>query len=129
MRLSVKDALLVGPNLHTAGALTEQLRRWGFRCQFASNVRAASAVLRLHPVDLVLSDTHLSDGTGFGLVVALAGLPVTVFLCLPVEDTWFWLPAINGGKECLGAPALRPLQFASTLEEMAGRSVPMPWLN
>jgi hypothetical protein len=68
---------------------------------------------------LVLSNTHLSDGTGFGLLVALDGVPVTVFLCLPVEDGCFWLPAIDGGKDCLGSPALRPSEFASALEEMA----------
>jgi hypothetical protein len=82
-------------------------------------MRAASDLLSSHPVDLVLSNTHLSDGTGFGLLAALAGLPVTAFLCLPVEDSCFWLPAIDGGKDCLGLPALRPSEFASALEEMA----------
>jgi hypothetical protein len=71
-------------------------------------------------IDVVLSNTHLSDGTGFGLLGALAGLPVTAFLCLPVENSCFWLPAIDAGKECLGLPALRPPEFANALEEMAG---------
>jgi hypothetical protein len=74
--------------------------------------------LSSQPVDLVLIDAHLSDGTGFGLLIALAGLPVSAFLCLPVENSCFWLPAVDGGKECLGLPALRPSEFSSTLEEM-----------
>ena len=57
-------------------------------------------------------------GLCFGLLVNLAGLPVTAFLCLPVENGCFWLPAIDDGKECLGLPALRPSEFAKTLEEM-----------
>jgi hypothetical protein len=92
-------------------------------------MRAASDLLSSHPVDLVLSNTHLSDGTGFGLLAALAGLPVTVFLCLPVEDSCFWLPAIDGGKDCLGLPALRPSEFASALEEMARRFAAAPSVN
>lgn len=43
---------------------------------------------------LVLSNTHLSDGTGFGLLVALASLPIPAFFCLSVENSCFWLPAM-----------------------------------
>jgi len=78
----------------------------------------ANDFLSSRPVDLVLSNTHLSDGTGFGLLAALGGLPVTAFLCLPVENSCFWLPAINGGKECLGLPAPRPSEFSRAIEEM-----------
>ncbi|MFZ0213834.1 MAG: hypothetical protein WBE20_00670 [Candidatus Acidiferrales bacterium] len=113
------DVLFVGSGYHDSEALTDRLRRCGFRCHFASNMRVASALLSAQPVDLVLSNTHLSDGTGFGLLMALAGLPVTAFLCLPVEDSCFWLPAIDSGRECLGLPALRPSEFARALEEMA----------
>jgi hypothetical protein len=67
----------------------------------------------------VLSNTYLPDGTGVGLLPALAHLPVTAFLCLPVENSCLWLPAIEGGKACLGAPALRPLEFRRALEELA----------
>jgi hypothetical protein len=118
MTLSGRDVLLVGQSFHGAQALTDRLHRWGFRCHLASNMREASDLLSSHPVDLVLSNTHLSDGTGFGLLVALAGLPITAFLCLPVENSCFWLPAIDGGKECLGLPALGPSEFAGALDEM-----------
>lgn len=118
MTLSGRDVLLVGQNLHGAMLLTDRLHRWGLRCHFANNVRTANDFLSSRPVDLMLSNTHLSDGTGFGLLAALAGLPVTAFLCLPVENSCFWLPAINGGKECLGLPALRPSEFSRALEEM-----------
>ena len=127
--LSGKDVLLVGQNWHSARALSERLYRWGFRCYLASDMRAAMDLLSARPVDLVLSNTHLPDGTGFGLLEALAGLPVTVFLCLPVEDSCFWLPAIDGGKDCLGLPALRPAEFASALEEMVRRLAAEPSAN
>jgi hypothetical protein len=85
--------------------------------------------LNSDPVDLVLSEAHLSDGSGFGLLVALAGLPITAFVCLPVENSCFWLPAIDDGKECLGLPALRPSEFASALEEMVQCLAGVPSIN
>jgi hypothetical protein len=125
MTISGRDVLLIGPYLRGAQALTDRLDRWAFRCHFAGNIREASDLLRSQPVNLVLSNTHLPDGTVFGLMVVLTGLPVTAFLCLPVENGCFWLPAIDDGKECLGLPALRPSEFARTLEEMT-RSLGAP---
>jgi hypothetical protein len=130
MTLAGTDVLLVGQNLHGAQTLTERLHRWGFNCHRANNMRAALDLLGSRPFDLVLSNIHLRDGTGFGFLVALAGLPVTVFLCLPVENSCFWLPAIDGGKECLGLlPALRPSEFASTLVEMVRCVAAVPQAN
>ena len=116
MALSGRDVLLVGRAFHGAQVLTDRLHRWEFRCHCASNMRAASDLLSSHPVALVLSSTNLSDGTGFGLLMASAGLPIKAFLCLPVENSCYWLPAIDGGKACLGLPALRPSEFANVLE-------------
>jgi|SRR5579862_233363 len=120
MTLAGRNVLLVGKNLQSAHALTEWLHRRKFRCQFAANVRAASEFLAMHPVDLVLSNTHLPDGTGYRLLMNLGRYPVSAFLCFPVENGCYWLPAIDGGNKCLGMPALRPLEFARALEEMIG---------
>ncbi len=76
MTLSGWNVLLVGQNIRCSQSLTDRLHRWKFRCHFADNMRAASDLLSSHPVDLVLSDTYLSDGSGFGLLAALVGLPV-----------------------------------------------------
>jgi hypothetical protein len=108
MKLSGKHVLLVGQSFRSADALTDRLRRWGFRCRVASSVRSACDLIRSGPVDLLLSEMQLPDGTGFGLLGTLDGFRVTAFLCLPLEDSCFWLPAIDAGKRCLGLPALRP---------------------
>jgi len=121
MTLSGKDVLLVGQSFQTPNRLTHRLRRWGFRCYFAGNLRAARQLLNSMRVDVVLSDMHLSDGTGVALLGILAGLAVTAFLCLPVEASCFWLPAIEAGKKCLGMPALRPSELANTLEGTSHR--------
>src|SRR5580704_3154963 len=120
MTLSGSNVLLVGQNFHGARTLTDKLHRWKFQNHFAGNMRAVSDLLGSHRVDLVLSHAYLSDGTGLGLLASLAHLPViTAFLCLPVENSCLWLPAIDGGKKCLGLPALRPSEFAGALEGMA----------
>jgi CheY-like chemotaxis protein len=121
MTLAGRNVLLVGQNFQSAQTLTGWLHRWKFRCHFVTNVRAANEFLAAHTVDLVLSNTHLSDGTGYQLLMNLARLPFSAFLCLPVENSCIWLPAINDGKRCLGLPALRPSEFARALQEMALR--------
>ena len=123
MTLSGRKVLVVGQNLCSASAFTETLHRWGFQCHFARTMQSATDLLSSQSVDLVLCNTYLADGTGLGLMRALAHLPVTAFLCLPVENGCFWIPAIDGGRACLGLPALRPWEFGRTLAEMA-RSLP-----
>jgi hypothetical protein len=123
MTLCGRNVLLVGQNFRAASALADRLNEWNFRCHFANTMRAASQLLDSQPVDLVLSDTYLSDGTGFSLLMVLARFPVTAFLCLQVENGCLWLPALDGGKRCLGLPALRPSEFVRTLKEM-GRCLP-----
>lgn len=126
MKILGMDALLVGLASSGTEALPDRLRRWGFRCYRATNVRAAREVLELIGADIVLTARQLSDGTGVGLATSLAGLPVTVFVCVPLEDSCLWLPAIDCGRVCLGLPALRPSEFAGSLEEMAGHLHPEP---
>ncbi len=121
MTITGVDALVVGPGYHDFLALTERMRHWGFRCHFAATVRTAQELVYKSPVNLILSNTRLPDGTGFALVAGLSGFPVTAFLCLPVGNSCVWLPAIDDGRNCLGSPALFPLEFATTLEEMARR--------
>lgn len=121
--------LLVGLGSSGAQLLSDRLRGWGFRCYLATDLRAAREVFELIRVHIVLTNTRLPDGTGVGLAASLAGLPMTVFVCVPIEDSCLWLPAIDCGRVCLGLPALRPAEFASSLEEMAGLLHPEPQVS
>ena len=119
MTLFGRNVLLVGHSFLSSRKLTDRLHAWKFQSHFARSLEAASELLSSQPVDLVLSNTYLPDGTGFSLLATVANRRVTAFLCLPVENSCLWLPALDGGKKCLGMPALRPREFARTLEEMA----------
>jgi len=97
------DVLFVGSGFHDSQSLTNRMRKWGFRCHFANSLRTARELVHSIRVDLVLSRIGLPDGTGFGLVSGLSGLPVTAFLCLPGKDSCYWLPVMDSGKDCLAA--------------------------
>ena len=129
MTIQGGDVLLVGPGYHNFLALADRMRQWGFRCHFAATVRTAQELVSTTRVDLILSNVHLPDGTGYTLLASLSGFPVTAFLCLPVEESCFWLPAIDDGIDCLGLPALRPSEFVNQLEEMARSLTSEPRLN
>jgi CheY-like chemotaxis protein len=119
MTLTARNTLLVGLNFQNALTLSRRLHRWRFHCHVATNVRAAREFIALHPVDLVLSSIQLPDGSGYRLLMNLERIPISAFICVPVENSCLWLPAIDHGKKCFGLPALRPSEFAKALEEMA----------
>jgi hypothetical protein len=121
MTISGRNVLVVGQGFLNAEAWTDLLTKWRFRCHFAGNLRSARELLDSVRIDLVLSNINLPDGTGFALLAELPGFPVSAFLCLPVENSCFWLPAIDDGSVCLGLPALRPAEFAQELQRMAAR--------
>lgn len=121
-----RDVLLVGECFHNAKAWTDLLGGWGFRCHFAGTVQVARELFGSVRIDMVLTNTNLPDGTGFGLVVGLSGRPVTALICLPVENSCFWVPAVDVGRVCLGLPSLRPDEFARALKDIARRLPPEP---
>ena len=118
MTLSGRDVLLIGPYLHRCTGPVGPTARVGTSMPFCRHYASGFRSITFHPVILCSVMRICPTGLCFGLLVNLAGLPVTAFLCLPVENGCFWLPAIDDGKECLGLPALRPSEFAKTLEEM-----------
>jgi hypothetical protein len=122
MTNSVINVLLVGTDFHArARDFIERLRRRGFRCHFADTRRAAFEFLKSHDADVVLSQMRLSDGSGFGMVAALTGLPVSAFLCLPIGDSCFWLPAMDQGRNCWGPEKLTPADLLRALETLGCR--------
>jgi DNA-binding response OmpR family regulator len=102
------ELLLVGDGSHVdARVLIHRLRQRGFQCHCVGTRRAAFHFLNSRVVDVVLSQMRLPDGSGFGLVAALTGLPAKAFFCLPIGDSCFWLPALEGGRDCWGPERLR----------------------
>jgi hypothetical protein len=113
------NALLVGQRFFDDQTLAIQLRCWGFRCDFASNVTDARRRLKSNQHDLVLSLALLPDGIGIGLTKGSGTRPVTAFICLELDDIYIWMPASDSGRKCMGKAALSTSEFTRMLEELS----------
>jgi len=93
-----------------------RLERLGCECHFAESHREVSALLSHTKLDIVLSlytQERLSQ-----MMALLAGLRVSMFYMLPVEEGCWWLPVLRNGENCLGAPAIRTSEFTYVLVEI-----------
>jgi hypothetical protein len=117
------NALLVGQRFFDDQTLAIQLRRWGFRCDFVSNVRDARRILKWNQHDLVLSLASLPDGIGFGLTKGSEARSVIAFICFELDDICIWMPGSDNGRECLGKAALSTDEFTRIVEGQSKRLV------
>ena len=118
MSFKPPQVLLVGHGPAGAGCLLERLHHWGCECRFASNIEEARALLGAHAFDLVLSEFHLEDGTAYPLIALAQVARTTLFFSQAVEDSCWWLPAVEQGRACLGRGAFRPNEFSRVLDEL-----------
>lgn len=96
--------------------LLDFLNKRGCRCAFAESRREARALLKAEPFELVLDASSLLGDEP--LSGEIAGSNCTMFRCCRVENSTLWLPVLRGGEKCFGSPALRPREFAQTLERL-----------
>ena len=60
--------LLVEDHQDTRQVLTRLLTHWGFEVTAAENLKNGLAYLDGEPIDIILSDIGLPDGTGYALI-------------------------------------------------------------
>jgi len=112
--------LLVGATARSSLQLLLWLYKRGCRCHFATTYQDACSLISRTQFDLVLSQYHLADRTAFPLLDQLAGSPATLFLSAHVEDGCLWLPMLERGQRCVGAPLLRSDDFNEALAKVLG---------
>jgi hypothetical protein len=110
--------LLVGEGLNQHSQLGQSLACWGAESHYASSCGQACAVLKEQSFDLVISRLKLRDGSASRMIPLLEGSPATLFCSQPVAIGCWWLPVIERGKLCWGAPALRAKEFGKLLHRM-----------
>ncbi len=115
--------LLVGETPGNSLELLLWLYKRGCRCHFATSFYDACRLISRTEFDLVLSQYQLPDRTAFSLSDWLVGSRATLFLSTEVESGCLWLPILECGKRCIGAPVLRPSDFAEALEKVLGAAV------
>jgi hypothetical protein len=118
--------LLVGEDLNQHSQLAQRLASWGAERQYASSCSQACALLKEQAFDLVISLLTLTDGSASQMIPLLEGSPATLFCAQPVAIGCWWLPVIERGKLCWGAPGLRAKEFGELLYRMVSRCLPTP---
>jgi CheY-like chemotaxis protein len=111
--------LLVGEVPKSSLELLVWLYERGCRCHFATSYRDACSLISRAQFDLVLSQYQLPDRKAFSLLDRLIGSPATLFLSTVVESGCLWLPMLERGKRCVGAPMLSNA-FNEALAKMLG---------
>jgi len=114
----VPRALLIAEGLQTPSCLARRLEGQGCWCSFARSYREAYSSIGNQDFDLVLSPLKLRGATLFPLVDLLEGSRITLFYSQPVEQGYWWLPALRSGQKCFGSAAFRPSEFVSVLDEV-----------
>jgi hypothetical protein len=112
--------LLVGEVPRSSLELLVWFYKRGCRCHFATSYRDACSLISRTQFDLVLSQYRLPDRTAFSLLDWLIGSPATLFLSTVVESGCLWLPMLERGKRCVGAPLLRSNAFNEALARILG---------
>ncbi len=114
MSTKLVRVLLVGESAKGSSSLQDRLEKRGCECHASESCLEAILLSAGHAFDLILC-TGQMEGIN-ALMASLLGSPTTLFRCQPVEDSCWWLPAVWRGEKCLGAPALRPAEFARALD-------------
>jgi hypothetical protein len=108
--------LLLGESEEGWSSLAWHLEHQGCDCWLAKSVEDALTILDRQEFQLVLSAKPLFLGNE--IVERLEESNCSVFYRYPVGHGCWWLPAMDHGKECLGATALRPREFVSALNQI-----------
>jgi len=125
MKAPGRKILLVGQQDAELSFLAEYLRQRDCQCFAATSCKEVAELLTVAPpapdFALVLSQTILPDGNCDKMLALLAGTNATLFFFHPVFDSCWWIPALDCGRPCWGAPALRPREFSALLDEFLGQ--------
>jgi hypothetical protein len=110
--------LILGESEKGSSYLAWHLEHHGCQCWFARSTEEALALFGRYKFQLVLSTKPLRLANT--MVARLEESSCSVFYCQPVEDDCWWLPLMDHGRKCMGAPALRPSEFVSVLDQLVG---------
>jgi|SRR5579859_149800 len=111
--------LMVGTSAKGASFLLQCLEKRGCECHMAISSAEAALLFSKRGFDLVLCTGWMRGMNG--LIATLIGSRASLFCSHPVEDSCLWLPVVRDGEKCLGAPALRPGEFARAVYGILGQ--------
>ena len=106
--------LLLGESAKGSNCLLWYLQQRGCDCWCATSAEQGVALFRKYKFHLILGTSPIQQATR---MISLMGRSTcSVFYAHSVEHGCWWLPLMDAGQECLGAPAFRPREFVGVLE-------------
>ena len=116
MNEKVVKVLVVGESPVEFSLISLHLEKRGGQCRFASSNAEAARLFSEQPFDLVLCSDRIAGI--HALISSLTGSSASLFCSDTGKASCWWVPAVLHGERCLGAPALRPSEFAKVLDQM-----------
>ncbi len=110
--------LVVDEKLQEPCAYRRILERNDCQCLFASSQKEVAAMSDLRTVDIVLSSLNIPGRSIHWLIALLSGTRASAFCSLRLEESYWWVPVLQLGKECLGTPAFPPSGFAAVFDQL-----------
>jgi hypothetical protein len=108
--------LLIGRRTSWGWSMITMLKELGCAVSFLTAVEEASRTTGLEEFDVILGGSDCNHA--LHRLPSLRGSHASVFYVYPVEDSCWWLPALNQGADCYGSVALRPAEFAAHLKQL-----------
>jgi hypothetical protein len=110
--------LLVGERPQEFFPSRQLAERNGCQCHFVKSRKEVTELQDLHKFDIVLGNFRIHGESIHWLAPLLAGSRANLFYSLRVEESYWWLPVLRLGKECLGTPAFRPGDFIRVFDQL-----------
>jgi hypothetical protein len=110
--------LVVDEKLQEACAYRRILGRNDCQCFFASSQKDVALMPELGTVDIVLSSLKIPGKSIHWLIALLSGSRASAFYSLRLEESYWWVPVLKLGNECLGTAAFPPSGFASVFDQL-----------
>jgi hypothetical protein len=116
MKSTPVSVLIVADTAMGFSSVSRLLEQRGCKCSFARSYPEGALLFSQHAFDLVLcSGEREGVNTLMNRVIESSA---SLFRSHLVEHSCWWLPAVLRGEKCLGTPALRPGEFAKTLDSI-----------
>jgi hypothetical protein len=116
MNRQLVNVLLISESAGGSSFLRHRLNQRGCQCYVASSSAEAARLFAGDEFEPVLC-TSWMEGMKT-LISVLIGSGASLLRSVAVENGCWWLPAIRYGKECIGAPALRPSEFNLAIDKI-----------
>jgi hypothetical protein len=112
--------LIVADSAMGFSSVSRVLEQRGCKCSFARSYSEGALLFTEHAFDLVLCSDR-KGGVNM-LMNRVIESSASLFRSHLVEHGCWWLPTVLHGEKCLGMPALRPDEFAKTLDSFVHES-------